>query len=304
MTRVSVLPLRASCCWPSPTRGRSPQRPAVHSRVDNGDYSLNVWAVDWVARTLPTDPAHLFDANIFYPARLTLAYSEPLILQGALAIPAVWLGVPRRSRLQPGADRRVRALGLGVCAARAPRHGQLDRGHGRGVGGRLQRASPGAPRAHPGAAPRAGAARVPGARPAARHRPQALRGAARAPSLALQATASIYLLVFTGVGGGVCAWIARLPEWRQPARTTAVWTLWPVATCALLLLPVLWPYAELARTQGMVRGIGETRRCAATGPTICTRARAFTTRRGAIASGTARMRTSPGWSSRRWRCSG
>src|SRR6187431_2240676 len=70
------------------------QRPAVHSRVDNGDYSLNVWAVDWVARTLPTDPAHLFDANIFHPARLTLAYSEPLILQGALAIPAVWLGVP------------------------------------------------------------------------------------------------------------------------------------------------------------------------------------------------------------------
>ena len=70
------------------------QRPAVHSRVDNGDYGLNVWAVDWVARTLPTDPAHLFDANIFHPARLTLAYSEPLILQGALAIPAVWLGVP------------------------------------------------------------------------------------------------------------------------------------------------------------------------------------------------------------------
>ncbi len=69
-------------------------RPDVHSRVDNGDYSLNVWAVDWVARTLPTDPAHLFDANIFHPARLTLAYSEPLILQGALAIPAVWLGVP------------------------------------------------------------------------------------------------------------------------------------------------------------------------------------------------------------------
>ena len=68
--------------------------PAVHSRVDNGDYSLNVWAVDWVARTLPTNPAHLFDANIFHPARLTLAYSEPLILQGALAIPAVWLGVP------------------------------------------------------------------------------------------------------------------------------------------------------------------------------------------------------------------
>jgi hypothetical protein len=69
------------------------QRPAVHSRVDNGDYLLNVWAVDWVARTLPVDPARLFDANIFYPARLTLAYSEPLILQGILAIPGTWLGL-------------------------------------------------------------------------------------------------------------------------------------------------------------------------------------------------------------------
>ena len=56
------------------------QQPAVHSRVDNGDYGLNVWALDWVAHTLPTDPLHLFDANIFHPARLTLAYSEPLIL--------------------------------------------------------------------------------------------------------------------------------------------------------------------------------------------------------------------------------
>jgi hypothetical protein len=68
-------------------------RPGLYTRVDNADYILNVWAVDWVARTLPTDPVHLFDANIFHPAPRTLAYSEPLILQGALAMPAYWLGL-------------------------------------------------------------------------------------------------------------------------------------------------------------------------------------------------------------------
>ena len=66
--------------------------PGYHSRTDTSDYNLNVWAVDWVARTLPADPLHMFDANIFHPQRLTLAYSEPLILQGVLAMPAAWLG--------------------------------------------------------------------------------------------------------------------------------------------------------------------------------------------------------------------
>ena len=83
-------------------------------------------------------------------------------------------------------------------------------------------------------------------------------------SLALQATASIYLLVFTG-WAVACAWIARLPEWRHRLRETAVWTALAGITCALLLVPVLWPYAELSRTQGMVRSARRNaERCAAT----------------------------------------
>jgi hypothetical protein len=61
--------------------------PAHLSRVDNADYSLNAWAVSWVAHRLPRDPRHLFDANIFYPEPLTLAYSEAMIVQGVMAIP-------------------------------------------------------------------------------------------------------------------------------------------------------------------------------------------------------------------------
>jgi hypothetical protein len=62
------------------------------SRIDSGDGALNTWAIAWVAHGLWTDPFHLFDANIFYPERLTLAYSESMIVQGAMALPVIALG--------------------------------------------------------------------------------------------------------------------------------------------------------------------------------------------------------------------
>src|SRR5215510_3405617 len=59
-------------------------------RVDNGDGQLSIWNVAWVARTLVVDPRHVFDANIFYPHRGTLGFSDPNLGAGALAIPAYW----------------------------------------------------------------------------------------------------------------------------------------------------------------------------------------------------------------------
>jgi hypothetical protein len=59
-------------------------------RVDNGDGQFSIWNVAWVARTLPTHPLHVFDANIFYPHRGTLAYSESNFGAGLLAIPVYW----------------------------------------------------------------------------------------------------------------------------------------------------------------------------------------------------------------------
>ena len=59
-------------------------------RVDNGDGQFSIWNVAWVARTLIVDPIHVFDANIFYPHRWTLAYSESNLGTGALAVPAYW----------------------------------------------------------------------------------------------------------------------------------------------------------------------------------------------------------------------
>jgi hypothetical protein len=237
------------------------RRPATYSRVDNGDYSLNVWAIDWVARTLPTDPVHLFDANIFHPARLTLAYSEPLILQGALAMPSVWLGA------SPIATFTLVLL-AGFALSGWAFAWLVHRETGSWIAGLL-----------------AGSAVAFNAHHLVRLvHIQALHlellpivffaldrlavtghlryAALLGGSLALQATASIYLLIFTG-WAVLCGWLARLTEWRQRLVESSLGIVVAGVTCILLLLPILWPYAELARSQGMVRGIGETRRCAA-----------------------------------------
>lgn len=65
--------------------------PSHWSRVD-GDGGLNTWAVAWVAHALISEPSRMFDANIFHPQPLTLAYSEAMILQGLFAVPVIAFG--------------------------------------------------------------------------------------------------------------------------------------------------------------------------------------------------------------------
>ncbi len=62
------------------------------TRHDNRDAILNEWIVGWVAHQLPRAPLHLFDANVFFPERYTLAYSEPMVVQGVMALPLLALG--------------------------------------------------------------------------------------------------------------------------------------------------------------------------------------------------------------------
>lgn len=66
--------------------------PGTLSRNDNGDAQLNEWILAWVAHQLPYAPARLFNANIFYPAKDALAFSEPLIVPAVLGMPLRWLG--------------------------------------------------------------------------------------------------------------------------------------------------------------------------------------------------------------------
>ncbi len=58
-------------------------------RVNTDDGRWSIWVVSWVAHALTTDPRTMFDANIFYPHRYTLAFSEANLGAGILAAP-VW----------------------------------------------------------------------------------------------------------------------------------------------------------------------------------------------------------------------
>jgi hypothetical protein len=66
--------------------------PGRYSLNGNADAQLNEWILAWVAHQFPRHPAHLFEANIFYPAHDALAFSEPLIVPGLMGAPLAWLG--------------------------------------------------------------------------------------------------------------------------------------------------------------------------------------------------------------------
>jgi hypothetical protein len=58
------------------------------------DVFFNLWRLRWIAHALSTSPAELFNANIFEPERGVLAYSDAMLVEGVLAAPLLWAGVP------------------------------------------------------------------------------------------------------------------------------------------------------------------------------------------------------------------
>jgi hypothetical protein len=66
--------------------------PGRLSRNDTADTVHHEWILAWDAHQLLHDPRHLFDANIFYPERDTLAYSDHLLVQAVMAAPLLWSG--------------------------------------------------------------------------------------------------------------------------------------------------------------------------------------------------------------------
>jgi hypothetical protein len=58
-------------------------------RVNTDDGRWSIWVVAWVAHALTTNPLSVYDANIFYPHRYTLAFSEANLGAGLLGAP-VW----------------------------------------------------------------------------------------------------------------------------------------------------------------------------------------------------------------------
>jgi hypothetical protein len=66
--------------------------PGRLGRNFQADTQLNAWTMAWVAHQIVHDPLHLFDANIFYPERHTLAFSEHLFVQSMMGAPIRWAG--------------------------------------------------------------------------------------------------------------------------------------------------------------------------------------------------------------------
>lgn len=60
--------------------------------LPNADVFGNTWALAWVVHQGFRDPLHLFEANLYYPHRRGLAYTESLLPQAAQAAPVLLMG--------------------------------------------------------------------------------------------------------------------------------------------------------------------------------------------------------------------
>jgi hypothetical protein len=67
------------------------RHPGSHVLSVSADTNLFMWALGWDTHALTHHPLSIFDANIYYPERHTLAYSENFIGSALFAAPILWL---------------------------------------------------------------------------------------------------------------------------------------------------------------------------------------------------------------------
>ncbi len=66
-------------------------RPGETVFGDNADTHFYLWTLSWDVHAFVHQPFSIFDANIYYPNRFTLAYSENQIGSAIFAAPILWL---------------------------------------------------------------------------------------------------------------------------------------------------------------------------------------------------------------------
>jgi hypothetical protein len=84
---VLFVALTAVMTWPQSAKL------ATHAH-DHFDVYFNLWRLRWIAHALATSPAQLFDGNIFYPEPGALTLSDAMLVEGVLATPLLWAGLP------------------------------------------------------------------------------------------------------------------------------------------------------------------------------------------------------------------
>src|SRR5512146_1834156 len=85
---VAYVAAAAVTTWPLVIHPRS----LLGATSGAGDPYLNLWVLGWGMQAVLSNPASLvtgsvFNANIFYPATGTLAYSDHLLLQSVVLAP-------------------------------------------------------------------------------------------------------------------------------------------------------------------------------------------------------------------------
>lgn len=104
---VLMLSVAIAMTWPLSSLSRV-------TLPTSDDAYFSTWRLAWVAHQLPANARHLFDANIFYPATGTLAYSDAMLLVGLAGAPFFWAGV-EPARIHNGL--LIVALALSAVAA-------------------------------------------------------------------------------------------------------------------------------------------------------------------------------------------
>jgi len=229
--------------------------PAHWSRTDAGDGALNIWAVGWVGHTLFQHPTRVFEANIFYPEHLTLAYSEAMLLQGAIAAPILALGgsaVLAYNLLVLGG---LALTGWLFCLLIQRWTSSWSAGY---IGGSLAafNAFSLVQLTHLQflhveffavmlfAVDRLVASR------------QWRSAIMLAAAFALQALTSIYVLVFS-IWTLTFAVLARVGDWRRDTASALIKLATAGAIAMLVLSPYLWPYVKVHESMGFARGVDE-----------------------------------------------
>jgi hypothetical protein len=227
--------------------------PGRYSRNDNADTELNEWILAWVAHQLPRDPLHLFDANIFYPAKDTLAFSEPLIVPAVMGAPLAWAGA------SPVLVYNV-VLMLGFTLTAFATCLLVENWTGRLTAGLLA-GSLFAFNTHTLTRfAHVQGIHIYGLPLALLALDRLIRGGSRRHALALAlwiavlAYTSGYLVVFAAVMIAV-ALLARVTEWLPRARQVLPRLALAAVVAGVAITPVYLPYRRVAREQHMVRSL-------------------------------------------------
>ena len=228
--------------------------PATSSRYDNSDAMLNEWAIAWVGHQIATDPLHLFDANVFFPERNTLAYSEAMLVQGVLGAPLLWLGAPTLLVYNLVLMAGFTLTGWATCMVGARWTGSWAAGAAAGIVAAFNAHTltrlPHLQALHVEFLPLALAALDTVLRqPTPRH---ALK---LSLWFVLQALTSIYLLVFSAFAM-VAAALVRPRDWTGRRFVPAASCLALAAGVSVVVLwPYLQPYWQVHREQGLARSL-------------------------------------------------